>query len=128
MIITSLFCTDFYKIQLGPKRVKIIKFFLYKKVVYHFINKSSFSLYRILNTFLTFPACEPKMMPTYPQHRNMKSSKSSNSVNPPPPPSVSSIDTGSMDQTMNLPAITDLVSNLRLLLKTFLPGFACLDC
>lgn len=55
--------------------------------------------------------CEPKMMPTYPQHRNMKSAKSSsNSVNPPPPPSMS--DTGSMDQTMNLPAISDLLGNL----------------
>lgn len=55
--------------------------------------------------------CEPKMMPTYPQHRNMKSAKSSSSsINPPPPPSMS--DTGSMDQTMNLPAISDLLGNL----------------
>uniref|UniRef100_A0A1B6CMG3 Cyclin-dependent kinase 10 n=1 Tax=Clastoptera arizonana TaxID=38151 RepID=A0A1B6CMG3_9HEMI len=55
--------------------------------------------------------CDPKMMPTYPQHRNMKGSKTSNSINPPPPPSVSNIDTGSMDQSMNL-AITDLLGSL----------------
>lgn len=65
-------------------------------------------LKKILINLSLLAACEPKMMPTYPQHRNMKSAKSSSSsVNPPPPPSMS--DTGSMDQTMNLPAISDLV-------------------
>ena len=52
-------------------------------------------------------------MPTFPQHRNMRPGASAapqkannNGTNPPPPPGM---DTGSNDQTMNLPAISDLV-------------------
>lgn len=44
-------------------------------------------------------ACDPKLMPTFPQHRNIKSSKSS----------ASDANTGAGDQTNNLPAISDLV-------------------
>lgn len=46
-----------------------------------------------------FLACDPKLMPTFPQHRNIKSSKSS----------TSDQNTGAGDQTNNLPAISDLV-------------------
>lgn len=61
--------------------------------------------------------CEPKMMPTFPQHRNMRPGGSSapagkgnnNGTNPPPPPGL---DTGTNDQTMNLPAISDLLGSL----------------
>ncbi|BES99689.1 S_TKc [Nesidiocoris tenuis] len=49
--------------------------------------------------------CDPKMMPTFPQHRNMKKG----SANPPPPPNL---DSGLNDQTMNLPAINDLLGSL----------------
>lgn len=42
-------------------------------------------------------ACDPKLMPTFPQHRNLKNSK------------VEKTDTGAGDQTNNLPAISDLV-------------------
>ncbi|KAK9498935.1 hypothetical protein O3M35_003472 [Rhynocoris fuscipes] len=53
--------------------------------------------------------CDPKMMPTFPQHRNMKN-KNNNGTNPPAPPGA--VDTGVNDQTMNLPAITDLLGSL----------------
>lgn len=49
------------------------------------------------------------MMPTYPQHRNMKAGaggKNANNLNPPPPPQVSALD---MDPSSNL---GDLVSCL----------------
>ena len=45
-------------------------------------------------------ACDPKLMPTFPQHRNLKGVK-----NPAAPDN-----TGATDQTNNLPAISDLVS------------------
>jgi hypothetical protein len=48
------------------------------------------------------------MMPTFPQHRNMKGTAKGNGTNPPAP---NSMDTGVNDQTMNLPAISDLVKH-----------------
>jgi hypothetical protein len=51
-----------------------------------------------------FLACDPKLMPTFPQHRNIKGSKTSA-----PPDNAN---TGAGDQTNNLPAISDLVSCL----------------
>lgn len=51
--------------------------------------------------FNFFAACDPKLMPTFPQHRNIKSSKSS--------ATASDSNTGTGDQTNNLPAISDLV-------------------
>lgn len=50
-----------------------------------------------------FTACDPKLMPTFPQHRNIKGGKSS-SV------SDTNVNTGAGDQTNNLPAISDLVN------------------
>ncbi|KAK9880999.1 hypothetical protein WA026_014342 [Henosepilachna vigintioctopunctata] len=44
--------------------------------------------------------CDPKLMPTFPQHRNIKSSKSAE------------VNTGAGDQTNNLPAISDLLGSL----------------
>lgn len=53
-----------------------------------------------LNLIVSFVlACDPKLMPTFPQHRNIKSSK----------PTGSDTNTGAGDQTNNLPAISDLV-------------------
>ncbi|XP_014253825.1 cyclin-dependent kinase 10 [Cimex lectularius] len=54
--------------------------------------------------------CDPKMMPTFPQHRNMKGS--GKSANIPNHSNQSAVDTGANDQTMNLPAITDLLGSL----------------
>lgn len=51
--------------------------------------------------FWFFAACDPKLMPTFPQHRNIKGSKSGA-----PAPEQN---TGAGDQTNNLPAISDLV-------------------
>lgn len=51
---------------------------------------------------LMLTACDPKLMPTFPQHRNIKSSKQA--ANP-----ESNVNTGAGDQTNNLPAISDLV-------------------
>ncbi|XP_044269221.1 cyclin-dependent kinase 10 [Tribolium madens] len=48
--------------------------------------------------------CDPKLMPTFPQHRNIKGSKTS-------APSDST-NTGAGDQTNNLPAISDLLGSL----------------
>lgn len=53
---------------------------------------------RILLKFF-IPACDPKLMPTFPQHRNIKGSKN---------PAAPEVSLG--DQTNNLPAISDLVS------------------
>lgn len=52
-------------------------------------------------------ACDPKMMPTFPQHRNLKA-QPSRPVND---------STGSNDQTMNLPAIKELVNKILTLNK-----------
>lgn len=49
---------------------------------------------------MIFLACDPKLMPTFPQHRNIKSTGK---------PSGSDTNTGAGDQTNNLPAISDLV-------------------
>lgn len=55
------------------------------------------------------PACDPKLMPSFPQHRNMKGQKnSSNQLNIP----LSNLNTGANDQTNNLPAISDLLGAL----------------
>lgn len=43
-------------------------------------------------------------MPTFPQHRNIKGGKASSVAD-------SNVNTGAGDQTNNLPAISDLVSN-----------------
>lgn len=55
-----------------------------------------------MNVFieLLFLACDPKLMPTFPQHRNIKGSKTTSTDAP---------NTGAGDQTNNLPAISDLV-------------------
>ncbi|KAL3276901.1 hypothetical protein HHI36_012271 [Cryptolaemus montrouzieri] len=45
--------------------------------------------------------CDPKLMPTFPQHRNIKSTSKGSEVN-----------TGAGDQTNNLPAISDLLGSL----------------
>lgn len=58
-----------------------------------------------------FPACDPKLMPSFPQHRNMKGqqkSSQSNQLNIP----LSNLNTGANDQTNNLPAISDLLGSL----------------
>ncbi|CAH0391260.1 unnamed protein product [Bemisia tabaci] len=52
--------------------------------------------------------CEPKMMPTFPQHRNLKAVPAKSA--PPPPPPV--ITDSSNDQTNNLPPIADLLGGL----------------
>ncbi|CAG9581490.1 unnamed protein product [Danaus chrysippus] len=54
--------------------------------------------------------CDPKLMPTFPQHRNMKGQQkaSSNQLNIP----LSNLNTGANDQTNNLPAISDLLGSL----------------
>ncbi|OWR47536.1 cdc2-related kinase [Danaus plexippus plexippus] len=54
--------------------------------------------------------CDPKLMPTFPQHRNMKGQPktSSNQLNIP----LSNLNTGANDQTNNLPAISDLLGSL----------------
>lgn len=49
-----------------------------------------------------FTACDPKLMPTFPQHRNIKTKASSGQEG--------GVNTGAGDQTNNLPAISDLVS------------------
>lgn len=49
-----------------------------------------------------FLACDPKFMPTFPQHRNMKKSA--------PPKETREPEAPVSDQTNNLPAISDLVS------------------
>ncbi|XP_018331194.1 cyclin-dependent kinase 10 isoform X2 [Agrilus planipennis] len=49
--------------------------------------------------------CDPKLMPTFPQHRNIKSGGKS-SIND------SNVNTGAGDQTNNLPAISDLLGSL----------------
>ncbi|XP_017783565.1 PREDICTED: cyclin-dependent kinase 10 isoform X2 [Nicrophorus vespilloides] len=46
--------------------------------------------------------CDPKLMPTFPQHRNIKSGKNDKSE----------VNTGAGDQTNNLPAISDLLGSL----------------
>uniref|UniRef100_A0A0A9XHK3 Cyclin-dependent kinase 10 n=1 Tax=Lygus hesperus TaxID=30085 RepID=A0A0A9XHK3_LYGHE len=46
--------------------------------------------------------CDPKMMPTFPQHRNLKGKSGAN-------PAAPAVDTGMGDQTMNLPNINDLL-------------------
>lgn len=48
-------------------------------------------------------ACDPKLMPTFPQHRNMKKAVAVSKENREQEPTT--------DQTNNLPAISDLVSN-----------------
>ncbi|KAJ8949957.1 hypothetical protein NQ318_002364 [Aromia moschata] len=52
--------------------------------------------------WLSAAACDPKLMPTFPQHRNIKGNKSSA-----PDPN-----TGAGDQTNNLPAISDLLGSI----------------
>ncbi|XP_049875420.1 cyclin-dependent kinase 10 [Pectinophora gossypiella] len=53
--------------------------------------------------------CDPKLMPSFPQHRNMKGQKpSSNQLNIP----LSNLNTGANDQTNNLPLISDLLGSL----------------
>ncbi|CAG4954590.1 unnamed protein product [Colias eurytheme] len=54
--------------------------------------------------------CDPKLMPSFPQHRNMKGQQkgSSNQLNIP----LSNLNTGANDQTNNLPAISDLLGSL----------------
>ncbi|XP_074034879.1 cyclin-dependent kinase 10 [Leptinotarsa decemlineata] len=47
--------------------------------------------------------CDPKLMPTFPQHRNIKGSKTNN---------AESANTGAGDQTNNLPAISDLLGSI----------------
>lgn len=46
-------------------------------------------------------ACDPKLMPTFPQHRNIKTKSTSGQEG--------GVNTGAGDQTNNLPAISDLV-------------------
>lgn len=58
--------------------------------------------------FFLMSACDPKLMPTFPQHRNIKGVKAAQSQE-------GNVNTGAGDQTNNLPAISDLVS-----LKNFL--------
>lgn len=48
--------------------------------------------------------CDPKLMPTFPQHRNMKKTGQTKDVTEPEPVAV--------DQTNNLPAISDLLGSL----------------
>lgn len=58
---------------------------------------------RQLNHYLgLFAACDPKLMPTFPQHRNMKKSNQ--------PKESREQESTVTDQTNNLPAISDLVS------------------
>ncbi|KPJ08697.1 Cyclin-dependent kinase 10 [Papilio machaon] len=54
--------------------------------------------------------CDPKLMPSFPQHRNLKGQQksSSNQLNIP----LSNLNTGANDQTNNLPAISDLLGSL----------------
>ncbi|KAL4712716.1 hypothetical protein ACJJTC_008013 [Scirpophaga incertulas] len=54
--------------------------------------------------------CDPKLMPSFPQHRNMKGQQknSSSQLNIP----LSNLNTGATDQTNNLPAISDLLGSL----------------
>lgn len=66
--------------------------------------------------FLTcnFSACDPKLMPTFPQHRNMRKSaqaKENNRESEVTSSVVGAAIAGAvLDQTNNLPAISDLVS------------------
>lgn len=62
------------------------------------------------SVFLFVAACDPKLMPSFPQHRNMKGQQksSSNQLNIP----LSNLNTGANDQTNNLPAISDLLGSL----------------
>lgn len=58
-------------------------------------------------TFLLFLiACDPKLMPSFPQHRNLKTTANSKGGTAAEP----AANTGAGDQTNNLPAISDLVS------------------
>ncbi|CAH2050596.1 unnamed protein product, partial [Iphiclides podalirius] len=54
--------------------------------------------------------CDPKLMPSFPQHRNMKGQQkpTTNQLNIP----LSNLNTGANDQTNNLPAISDLLGSL----------------
>lgn len=53
--------------------------------------------------FVFVPACDPKLMPTFPQHRNIKGVKTAAAPE-------ANVNTGAGDQTNNLPAISDLVN------------------
>ncbi|XP_046661696.1 cyclin-dependent kinase 10 [Homalodisca vitripennis] len=60
--------------------------------------------------------CEPKMMPTYPQHRNMKAAaaKNANNINPPPPPVVSGIDLEPANNLSDLLNLGNLVKRRKI--------------
>ena len=60
--------------------------------------------------FFCLIACDPKLMPTFPQHRNMKKTPAKEVREPEPPVA---------DQTNNLPAISDLVSEINFQLLLF---------
>lgn len=63
--------------------------------------RSNLNFSIIIQLFFSFlSACDPKLMPSFPQHRNIKGIKTA----APEPPN-----TGAGDQTNNLPAISDLV-------------------
>ncbi|XP_022199786.1 cyclin-dependent kinase 10-like [Nilaparvata lugens] len=59
--------------------------------------------------------CDPKMMPSFPQHRNLKAGNKANPNQSGGGGGTSqggATDTGVMDQTMNLPTISDLLGSL----------------
>lgn len=58
--------------------------------------------YKLFYNAYFVSACDPKLMPTFPQHRNIKGVKSAGAAEVAP-------NTGAGDQTNNLPAISDLV-------------------
>ncbi|XP_072941030.1 cyclin-dependent kinase 10 [Epargyreus clarus] len=54
--------------------------------------------------------CDPKLMPSFPQHRNMKGQQKNPTTQLNIP--LSNLNTGANDQTNNLPAISDLLGSL----------------
>lgn len=53
--------------------------------------------------------CDPKLMPSFPQHRNLKNAAPGNKGASGNISSEPATNTGANDQTNNLPAISDLV-------------------
>lgn len=58
----------------------------------------------MFNFHCVLSACDPKLMPTFPQHRNIKGAKTAQTQE-------GNVNTGAGDQTNNLPAISDLVKS-----------------
>ncbi|XP_044737742.1 cyclin-dependent kinase 10 [Chrysoperla carnea] len=56
--------------------------------------------------------CDPKLMPSFPQHRNLKNAAPGNKGAPGNISSEPATNTGANDQTNNLPAISDLLGSL----------------